>query len=138
MILSQGLIPRAVPVQASERDVNCLAENIYHEARGESVKGQIAVAQVTINRMLHNKHFKSSICGVVYEKAQFSWTLDKPKRIRDGAKWRQTVALARSVLDGYHHIPNFNALYYHTHAVNPRWNRNKQIIATIGSHVFYA
>jgi len=127
-----------VPFNATERDVACLAENIYHEARGESVKGQIAVAQVTINRANHFTQFKSSICGVVYEKAQFSWTLDKHKKIRDYAKWRQVQALARSVLDGYHHIPNFNALYYHTHAVNPRWNRNKQIIATIGSHVFYA
>lgn len=138
MMLSQGLIPRAVPFPATEHDIHCLAENIYHEARGESVKGQIAVAQVTLNRALHDKHFKSSICGVVYEKSQFSWTADKSKRIRDGKLWAHSKALAQSVLNGYNHIPNFNALYYHTNAVNPRWNRNKQIIARIGSHIFYA
>lgn len=129
---------REVPLKVTQRDVTCLAENIYHEARGESVKGQVAVAQVTINRMLHDKQFKTSICGVVYERAQFSWTLDKRKKIKDSPAWRYTLALAQSVLDGYTRIPNFNALYYHTHAVNPRWNRNKQIVAKIGSHVFYA
>ena len=138
MVLGQGLIPRAVPLKVSERDVNCLAENIYHEARGESVKGQIAVALVTINRMRHDTHFQSSICGVVYEKSQFSWTLNKPRKIKDSPAWRQTKALAQSVLDGYNHIPNFNALYYHADYVKPRWSRTKQIIAQIGSHIFYA
>lgn len=138
MVLSQGLIPKAVPFKVNERELNCLAENIYHEARGESVKGQVAVAQVTLNRVMHQTHFKSSICGVVHEKAQFSWTLDKTKKIKDMAKWRYTVALAQSVLDGYNRIPNFNALYYHADYVNPRWNRTKQIVARIGSHVFYA
>lgn len=138
MMLSQGMMTKEVPIRVSERELNCLAENIYHEARGESIRGQIAVAQVTINRMLHDTHFKSSICGVVHEKAQFSWTLDKSKRIKDNATWRYTKALAQSVLDGYNRIPNFNALYYHADYVKPRWSRSKQIVATIGSHVFYA
>lgn len=137
MMLHSGLIPRAVPYKASEREVQCLADNIYHEARGETIKGQIAVAQVTLNRVLHDTHFKSTICGVVYEKSQFSWTDDKSKRIRDSKTWLKTKALAQSILDGYNHIPNFNALYYHANHVKPRWSKTKQIITTIGSHVFY-
>lgn len=137
ILLHQGLIPRAVPYKASEQEINCLAENMYHEARGESIKGQIAVAQVTLNRVLHDTHFKSNICGVVYEKSQFSWTADKGKRVRDNKTWQMTKALAISVLDGYNRIPDFNALYYHANHVKPRWSRTKQFITTIGSHVFY-
>lgn len=136
-MLHQGLIPKAVPYKASEREVHCLAENMYHEARGESVKGQIAVAQVTLNRVLHSTHFKSSICGVVYEKHQFSWTDDKSKRIRDNKTWQMTKALAQSILDGYNHIPNFKAIYYHANYVKPSWSRTKQFITIIGSHAFY-
>lgn len=126
-----------MPFKATERDIICLAENIYHEARSESVKGQIAVAQVTLNRAKHPSTFRSSICGVVYEKAQFSWTLDKTKKIKDYKTWQKTVALAESILQGYNHIPNFNALYYHTAAIKPHWSKTKQIATKIGSHVFY-
>lgn len=128
---------REKPLQVSAREANCLAENIYHEARSEPIEGQVAVAQVTLNRMQHDTKFKSSICGVVYEKAQFSWTLNKVRSIKELQAWEQSKKLAKAVLDGYARIPNFNALYYHTDYVNPKWNRGKTIITKIGSHIFY-
>jgi spore germination cell wall hydrolase CwlJ-like protein len=120
----------------SPKDVACLARNIYHEARGESVEGQIAVAQVTINRLRAGK-FGSSLCKVVYAHKQFSWTLDKKKKIKDDKAWEISKAVANEVLKGKAHLPNFNALYFHTRQVSPKWRRGKQVVTTIGNHIFY-
>lgn len=138
IVLSQGLIRKDPAIVVSERELQCLTDNMYHEARGESVIGQIAVAQVTLNRVKHDSQFKSTICGVVYQKNQFSWTLNRQLRVKDYETYKITKALARSILAGYYRIPEFNALYYHTTQVNPKWNRNKYIITRIGSHIFYA
>lgn len=118
-------------------DVECLAKNIYHEARGESLAGKIAVAQVTINRM-ESRQFQNTICGVVYAPSQFSWTLDKRKRVRDQEAWRVSVNIARAVLTQAVRLPAFPALYFHTPQVNPRWNRDKRVLARIGNHIFYS
>lgn len=122
---------------AKPQDVDCLAKNIYHEARGESLHGKIAVAQVTVNRVKSGL-FQPTVCGVVYAPSQFSWTLDKRKRVRDQRAWEASVSIARAVLTQAVHLPNFPALYFHTHQVNPRWNRDKQVVARIGNHIFYS
>ena len=122
---------------ADSRDVDCLAKNIYHEARGESLEGQIAVAQVTVNRV-HSNRFQNSVCAVVYARKQFSWTLDKTKRIRDQKAWLASVSIARAVLTQSVHLPNFKAHFFHTKSVRPAWAKNKRVLATIGSHVFYS
>lgn len=119
------------------RDVACLARNIYHEARGEPVEGQIAVAQVTVNRV-RTGDFGNSICKVVYAPRQFSWTLDKNKRVKNDKAWDTSVAIANEVLNGRAHLPNFNALYFHTKQVRPSWKRGKRIVTTIGNHIFYS
>lgn len=118
-------------------DVECLAKNIYHEARGESLEGQIAVAQVTLNRV-RNPQFDNTVCAVVYAPSQFSWTLDKRKRVRDQKAWRASVNIARAVLTQTVKLPDFPALYFHTRQVNPHWNRSKKVLAKIGSHIFYS
>lgn len=118
-------------------DVECLAKNIYHEARGEGLAGKIAVAQVTVNRVA-SRQFQNTICGVVYAPRQFSWTLDKRKRVRDQKSWQASVSIARAVLTQAVRLPDFHALYFHTPQVNPRWNRNKIIVARIGNHIFYS
>lgn len=118
-------------------DVECLAKNIYHEARGESLAGKIAVAQVTVNRV-HSRQFQNTICSVVYAPSQFSWTLDKRKRVRDQQAWQASVSIARAVLTQAVRLPHFPALYFHTPQVNPRWNRDKRVLARIGNHIFYS
>lgn len=125
--------PIFIPNQA---DVNCLAKNIYHEARGESIRGQIAVAQVTVNRA-RSGNFGSSICKVVYAPKQFSWTLDRRKRVKNIKAWNTSVAVANEVLNGRARLQNFDALYFHTRQVHPRWRHSKQIVTTIGNHIFY-
>lgn len=112
----------------SAKQLNCLAKNIYHEARGEPYEGQLAVALVTLNRATSN-----SICETVYKYKQFSWTL-KPKNITEYDAWMQSNEIA------YHAILNknkytFKATHYHSVTVNPRWRLKK--LKKIGKHIFY-
>jgi len=94
------------------------------------------VAQVVLNR-LRIGSWGSSVCKVVYAPSQFSWTLDKRKRVKNTKAWDTSLAVATEVLNGRAHLPNFNALYFHTHQVHPRWRRGKQIVTVIGNHIFY-
>ena len=99
--------------------------------------GKIAVAQVTLNRVTHRTEFQSSICGVVYAKHQFSWTMG-PHREPRGEAWREAQAIAKAVIIGTVHLPDFKALYFHNLTVQPQWNRTKELVARIGNHIFYA
>ncbi len=119
------------------QDLNCLAKNIYFEARGESYKGKIAVAQVTLNRVKHPGDFSKTICGVVYQPDQFSWTSLPKQAIIDKKQWEECLHIARGVLHGKIFLDDFNALYFHAHHVKPYWRKSKQHIRTIGKHIFY-
>ena len=124
-------------VKATNAEIMCLAKNIYYEARGEPLHGKIAVAQVTLNRVTHRTEFQSSICGVVYAKNQFSWTMEKHREPR-GEAWLEAQALAKAVVIGTAHLPKFKALYFHNLTVKPKWNQTKELVARIGNHIFYA
>ena len=135
------------PMTAEVRDwqLDCLAKNIYHEAKGEPFEGKVAVAQVTINRSTSGQ-FPSDICKVVYQKnvvydkvlCQFSWyceqaTVAKPKNT---AAYKECQIVARQVLLEEFRLPSLNkALYFHATHINPGWKKEK--VATIGNHVFY-
>lgn len=123
--------------EATDKDIHCLAQNIYHEARSEPLGGQVAVAQVTINRVKAT-NFKKSVCQIVFQPSQFSWTLNKRLKIRDTKAWKTSLVIAKAVLTNSVRLPNFTATHYHTKQVNPRWNRNMEVLAVIGSHIFYA
>ena len=124
-------------VKAKAQDVECLAKNIYHEARGEPFHGQVAVALVTVNRVASGL-FQNSICKVVYAHRQFSWTLDKNKKVRDSKAWASAVEIATAVLSRKIYQPDFTAVYFHATQVRPVWAKTKTIIARIGNHIFYA
>jgi spore germination cell wall hydrolase CwlJ-like protein len=124
-------------VKATNAELMCLAKNIYYEARGEPMRGKIAVAQVTLNRVTHRTQFEASICGVVYAKHQFSWTMERHREPR-GEAWLEAQALAKAVVIGTAYLPDFKALYFHNLKVKPAWNRTKELVARIGNHIFYA
>jgi spore germination cell wall hydrolase CwlJ-like protein len=123
-------------VKATNAELLCLAKNIYYEARGESAQGKIAVAQVTLNRVTHRTEFEASICGVVYAKHQFSWTM-APHREPRGPAWLEAKAIAKAVVIGTAHLPGFKALYFHNLTVKPRWSSTKELVGRIGNHIFY-
>lgn len=129
--------PSSTPIMATHEDVTCLAKNIYHEARGESFFGQLAVAQVTINRLTSGK-FGKTLCDVVYAKHQFSWTNKKQKQaLVDKEAWVSAVKIAKSIIRNTNSIPDLKATHYHANHVNPRWARYKEKVAVIGKHIFY-
>lgn len=125
------------------RKVSCLAINVYHEARGESVQGMEAVAQVTLNRAADEK-FPDDVCAVVYQKkpdggCQFSWYCDgKSDSVHDKKSWAIAVGVADRALRGQTlGAVSRNAIYYHSTRVRPYWAYTKRLVAVIGRHRFY-
>lgn len=129
---------------AAPRAQKCLTTAIYFEARGESKRGQTAVAQVIINRAM-TKGFPHTICGVVYQGSkrktgcQFSFTCDKiPDKIKEQKAWDKAETIARAVLSGKAFIPELlKATHYHATYVSPRWAPKMKKLAKIGVHIFY-
>jgi len=131
-----------------EREMRCLALNIYFEARSEPIDGQLAVAFVTINRM-QSRRYPNSICGVVWQKRQFSWTHDgKSDRPREQRAWRRAQKIARFIFTKYLALPeqvrrtmdrtNGALHYYAPKLANPYWARAKEVTFAVGGHVFLA
>lgn len=129
----------------SAKDRDCLASAIYHEARGEPADGQIAVAQVVLNRVRSGR-WPSTVCGVVYqdaqrgEKCQFSFACRrnaaKPKP--GEPEWDGALALAEAVAAGQAPLGAFaTATHYHTDEVRPVWRIALKPLGQIGRHLFY-
>lgn len=128
------------------KELQCLAENIYYEAGSESFEGKAAVAQVTINRANSGK-FKSTICGVVKQKdiingltiCQFSWFCEPIKTaLKNSYRWEESVIVAKKALTEpkiHDMIYRTDAMYYHNTSVNPNWGLHK--VTKIGNHIFY-
>jgi len=115
----------------------CLARNIYFEARGESTQGQIAVAQVTMNRV-HSSRYPNTVCEVVYQRRQFSWTHTvRDQTPRDAEAWERAQHLAEQVIEEQVGDPTNGATHYHTRSVNPSWARQLRRTVDIGVHRFY-
>jgi spore germination cell wall hydrolase CwlJ-like protein len=129
--------PKTQIVKAKPQDVECLAKNIYHEARGEPFQGQVAVALVTVNRVASGL-FQKTVCSVVYADKQFSWTSDKHKKVKDQKAWASAVEVATAVLSRRVYEPDFTAIYFHASHVAPIWAKTKTVITKIGNHIFYA
>ena len=126
-----------------EEQVICLADNVYYESVGESRKGQLAVATVTMNRVAH-KNFAKTICDVVYERkttCEFSWVCQRKhsdSRLQD-EDWQRIYQMSKEIVTGERNtLPELkNALYYHADYVEPFWAKHKNRITKIGAHIFY-
>ncbi len=127
-----------------EKELWCLATAIYFEARGENYRGQVAVAQVVMNRIGH-RLYPDTICGVVFQNqhrrnaCQFSFACDGiPERVTDRAAWAQAEEIAKGVAQGSLIIPEVGkATHYHATYVYPHWAPKMRKIVKIGLHVFY-
>jgi N-acetylmuramoyl-L-alanine amidase len=136
----------AARAQRRENELRCLAENVYFEARGESLKGQYAVAEVTLNRT-RAANFPHTVCAVVHEMrwdpvrqrhvADFSWTELGALSPEEGPAWKRAVDVATTAYDDQHDPIVPDALFYHATSVRPAWSKSRTAVATIGNHVFY-
>jgi len=126
----------------------CLALAIYFEARSEPVAGQLAVAQVVLNRVADERH-PDNICDVVMEgpvhpsghpvkhRCQFSfWCDGKPERITEHEAWRTALLIAMAVKEFPLDITE-GATFYHATNVSPRWRYTMKVTAQVGKHIFY-
>ena len=122
----------------------CLAEAVYFEARGEAVRGQIAVAQVVLNRAFSGK-YPDTVCGVVYQNkhrhlaCQFTFACDNNKDvIREPDMWERAQKIAKAMLDGQLWLPEVDkSTHYHAYWVRPSWVNEMKKMYKTGVHTFY-
>jgi spore germination cell wall hydrolase CwlJ-like protein len=143
-----SLIDKSLP---AKQELYCLAANIYFESRGEKPRGKEAVALVTLNRV-SSKKYKNSVCSVVFQRKQFSWTHQQPwsrvslaisglapsKNKKDILAWQSSLKIAQRGIKGQ--IKGFlpkSTLWYHANYVKPKWALKKIKVASIGVHYFY-
>jgi hypothetical protein len=123
---------------------HCLAVAIYFEARNQAVRGQIAVAQVVLNRVF-SPFYPDTVCGVVYQGAhrflscQFTFACDgKSKALRDRGSWARARRIARQMLDGQLWLAEVGkSTHYHANYVSPYWVREMKKFVRYGAHIFY-
>lgn len=119
-------------------EMRCLAGAVFFESRGEPLEGQLAVAQVIVNRT-ESGQFPSSYCGVVHQRSQFSFVRGgtMPRISTGSAAWKRATAIARIAHQGLWDSKAGDSLYFHARYVKPSWANRKVARATIDSHVFY-
>jgi spore germination cell wall hydrolase CwlJ-like protein len=132
-----------IPAVEGGESWTCLAQALYFEARGESVKGQFAVAEVILNRVA-SKAFPNTVCGVINQgtgkkyRCQFTYTCDGlAEHVSEPKSWARVGKVAKLMLDGAPRILTNGATHYHTNAVSPSWSRKFAKTAFIGVHYFY-
>ena len=128
----------------------CLALNIYHEARDQPIEGQVAVAQVVMERVKSNK-YPNSICEVIMQGPTYSWSINYPikhrcqfswycdglsDRPKDMIAYLNSVDVAEKTLHGLKDVVK-GSMYYHSTKVNPWWAKYKIRVRQIGDHIFY-
>ena len=126
---------QAVPSVTQANEFQCMLKNIYHEARGDTVEGMQAVALVTLNRAAEKD---KTVCEIVYEHKQFSWTAMKNirnKALTDNVNAVYVVA-SDAIAGRLHDITN-GATYYHAKSVKPYWVKAVTKVGAIGAHIFY-
>ncbi|MEM7665364.1 MAG: cell wall hydrolase [Pseudomonadota bacterium] len=118
--------------------MQCLAGAVYFESRGEPLAGQLAVANVVINRA-EDRRFPASYCGVVYQRAQFSFVKNgrMPRIKTKSAAWKRARAIAKIAHNGMWESEAADAVYFHAKYVRPKWSRKKTRTAEIDTHIFY-
>ena len=119
----------------------CLAAAIYFESGNQPIEGKYAVADVILTRVASSR-FPDDICGVVYQRKQFSFThdglsddVDKVTNVLDVEQVVVSKMVATDVMRG--RLPMLVADHYHTISVNPYWNANMPFVTVVGDHVFY-
>lgn len=137
-ITEDWLMSRSAPTGDAQWE--CLTEALYFEARGESLDGQIAVAEVILNRV-DSGLYPRTICGVVKQRGgggcQFSYVCQGKVKMREKRAADLAGRIARAMLDGAPRVLTDGATHFHTRAVKPSWSKRFARTAAIGAHLFY-
>ena len=155
LLMGTLLVGSSDTASATNNQISCLALNIYHEARSQSIAGQIAVGQVTLNRVNDNR-FPSTVCEVVMEgphrpswkgngdmipvrnRCQFSWYCDgKSDKIHNEGEYRNIFRLSRMLINQKMIDITSGATHYHAYYVSPAWAKTKKRTTKIEDHIFY-
>lgn len=133
------LVRAYADTRTSDREMECLANAVYFEARSEPIEGQLAVAEVVLNRASSGR-YPTDLCAVITQKAQFSFIQRGrfPRADRDSQAWKKAVAIAniaRQELAG--NLPS-SVLWYHATYVSPSWGKRLTKQTQIGLHIFYS
>ncbi|WP_200833947.1 cell wall hydrolase [Tabrizicola flagellatus] len=130
----------AQPAPSGDAEWQCLTEALYFEARGESLEGQIAVAEVILNRK-DSPLYPRTVCGVVKQRVgndcQFSYVCNGRTKMREREAADLAGRIARAMLDGAPRRLTEGATHFHTRGVRPGWSKRFPRTASIGAHVFY-
>ena len=131
-----ALVHRHSNSAAANAEEECLAGAVYFESKGEPLVGQLAVAQVILNRAASGR-FARTACGVVHQAGQFSFVRGDgfPPIARQAATWRTAVAIAHIAQQQLWDGEAPNALYFHARRVSPNWRMTR--VAALGNHIFY-
>lgn len=133
-------VARSTVTETEDAEQDCLASAVYFEARGEPLEGQLAVADVVLNRAASGR-YPATICGVVVQPWQFSFvnrTGRIPAADRSSESWRKAVAVARIAQAGTARAVAKDVLWYHADYVAPSWGRRLARQDKIGLHIFYS
>lgn len=126
----------AQPLAIDDEELNCLAIGVYYEAKGEPLEGQLAVAEVILNRS-ESGRFPRSVCGVLKQRGQFSFVRGSqlPQPPEGARAWKTALAVAKVARGDMWDSKVSNALYFHARYVSPGWRRAR--VGSVGNHVFY-
>jgi N-acetylmuramoyl-L-alanine amidase len=133
------LVSLVIPSAELDAAELCLATAIYFEARGESLAGQLAVAEVVLNRVASDA-YPDEVCAVVTQRAQFSFVRRgrMPRADESSDSWRRAVAVAHVARNGLARSVPDNVLWYHADYVSPVWGKRLTEVTRIGAHIFYS
>ncbi|HEY0624216.1 cell wall hydrolase [Sphingomonas sp.] len=126
----------AQPLVVDDEELNCLAIGVYYESKGEPLEGQLAVAEVILNRT-ESGRFPRSVCGVLKQRGQFSFVRggQLPQPPESARAWKTALAVAKVARGDMWDSKVSNALYFHARYVSPGWRRAR--VGSVGNHVFY-
>ena len=133
----------SLPVPKSDKQVSCLAEALYFEARGEPIKGQLAVGEVILNRV-EDARYPSSICKVVNQgtgrryACQFTYTCDgKLETVHERKPYEMALKIAKILMTTHDRKLTKGSTHYHSNYVDPKWSKKSERVAKFGRHIFY-
>jgi spore germination cell wall hydrolase CwlJ-like protein len=136
---SHATLAAAVAAQdavAVDAELNCLAIGVYYESKGEPLEGQLAVAEVILNRAKSGR-FPASVCGVLTQRGQFSFVRNGrlPQPPASARAWKTALAVAQVARDDAWDSRVSNALFFHARYVSPGWRLAR--VGSVGNHIFY-